>query len=131
MSTYNRTTLANIPVLEEKYPNVTASDLATPKLLLKNLGINLSADLPLQFRLYAIVVCCWIVTYYLCVELQKEWSDNLELRRNYYLEADHHRKHKERIQREIDCSDDMGRKRDTWVPNPDHPATVPNIGLCK
>ena len=119
-------------MLAEIYPNVTISDIAHLKLLFHNLGINLSADLPLQFRLYAIVWCFWIVIYYLCYEIGNEWYDNLELRRYYYLEANHFKKSKKWIRRmRKHGNEELYVTRDPWIPNPDYPATVPSIGLCK
>ena len=101
----------------------------TPGTLFEKLNVNLTAEIHIQLRLYAIVICCWIVTYFLCVEIEKEWKDNLALRREYYFEADHFgqemnkrdQKHAEKV--------DYISKRDPWVPNPEERDTVVSIQL--
>jgi len=94
--TFNRTTLANIPPLHENNHNITTEDLLAPATFFEKLNVNLSAEIPTQFRLYLIVICSWVVTYFLCIEIKKEWKDNLALRRKYYFEADYFKQEKKK-----------------------------------
>jgi len=129
LSTFNRTTLANIPPLHENHHNITTDDMFTPDILFQKLFVNLKSEMPIQARLYAIVLCSWIVTYFMCFEISKEWKDNLLLRRKYYFEADHYKKEKDGRQTKYPDKVDYISKRDPWVPNPEGYHTVPNIGL--
>jgi hypothetical protein len=80
LTDYQRLTLANIPMLE---PAETDSFQ----------DILYSFFLPVHggdlARLYAVVFCAWIVTWYALQQLQVEWGEVLAMRRVYYLEADH------------------------------------------
>jgi hypothetical protein len=51
---------------------------------------DLSAELiGFSGRLYAVVLCSWLITWYACMELKQEWIDILAMRRVYFLEYDH------------------------------------------
>ena len=121
--------MANIPPLHENNHNITAEDILTPEVLFQKLIVNLKAEMPIQARLYAIVLCSWIVTYFLCFEISKEWKDNLLLRRKYYFEADHYKKEMDKQEKRILEKVDYISKRDPWVPDPEEDHTVANIGL--
>ena len=108
-----------------------------------------------MLRLYAICICTWIIYYFALQNIKKEWSENLVLRRVYYLEADHYGKRQSELDKTIylprheddeDSDDEMdikkrrainkkGRKtkkyknRQPWIPDPEHRDTVPNIEL--
>ena len=129
MNSYNRTTLANIPPLHKNNHNITTEDILTPQTLFEKLHVNLTAEMPIQLRLYAIVICSWIVTYFLCIEIEEEWKDNLALRRRFYFEADHYDQEKKKRDQKLTEKVDYISKRDPWVPNPEERDTVVNIGL--
>ena len=114
-------------------PFITPKDLVHPKIFAANVITNLSSDFRIQSRLYAIVLCAWIVTYYLCVELANEWKDILKLRRKYYFEADHYQDRMKQVRKNeedsrLESAFDLGN-RDPWIPHPEHRNTVSNIGL--
>ena len=85
-------------------------------------------------RMYAVVFCSWIVTFYTLYQLKMEWVDLLAIRRVYYLEADHYGDRAEELERiENDAKDTeedpLIAKRSVWVPHPEQRDTVPNIEL--
>ena len=67
LTRYERLTLANVPALNQAH-------------------LWDSTHHMVNFRLYLIVVCTYVVAWYTCYELQKEWVDLLAMRRVYYLE---------------------------------------------
>ena len=72
LTNYERTTLANVPVVDHanwKESVVTPQD-----------GI--------LWRLYLITGCFWVFAAYLCHQLKQEWVQILAMRRVYYLEYD-------------------------------------------
>ena len=77
---YQQLTLANIPTLTQVKVPENTGDLLLNFVLPNHDG--------LLARLYMIVFCAWIVTWYAMRGLAKEWVDVLALRRVYYLEAD-------------------------------------------
>jgi Late exocytosis, associated with Golgi transport len=93
----------------------------------------------LSLRLYAAVLCSWIVTCYACVELRQEWRDILAMRRFHYLERDHWRSQNQeendvRSIRPQQGSTDGNESnylhdRDPWIPNPEYRDTPPSIAL--
>jgi len=60
-------TLANVPPLNEAHVWDTSGNM-------------------IDARLYGVVICTYIVAWYTCYELHKEWIDLLAMRRIYYLE---------------------------------------------
>jgi len=50
-------------------------------------------------RLYVVVFCSWIVTWYACHELKQEWVDILAMRRYYFLERDHWKRQRDNLTR--------------------------------
>ena len=80
LTDYQRLTLANIPALDPP-PTDEFGDILKSFFLPVHDG--------LLARLYAVVICAWIVSWYALRELQYEWSEVLAMRRVYYLEADH------------------------------------------
>jgi hypothetical protein len=111
------------------------------------------------FRLYAISICTWFITYYTLKSVQREWRENLVLRRVYYLEADHYGNRQSELDKTIynphaDDTDDESedsdgdissrrainkgqqpkrrakyKRRQPWIPHPEHRDTIPNIEL--
>jgi len=57
-----------------------------------------SSEALVMLRLYIVVLCTYVVCWYTCYELQKEWIDLLALRRVYYLEYDHWKGRREELQ---------------------------------
>ena len=45
---------------------------------------------PTLVRLYVIALCTWYITYFALKNIERDWKENLVLRRVYYLEADHY-----------------------------------------
>ena len=81
LTTYQRTTLANIPSVTN-----TTEDITFSLEKLRNtpwFGYPYSRTL---VRLYIIAICSWIVYVYTCKLLYKEWQEVLALRRVYYLQ---------------------------------------------
>ena len=73
MTDYDHTTLSNI--------------IVDPEVAAEFLGLSA--------RLYAVVLCAWIMTAYACYELKQEWIDILAMRRHYFLERDHWKGHQD------------------------------------
>ena len=116
LTDYERTTLKNIPPL-------TYADADDP---LKNIGVD--AGFIERFiaafkhsaantiwglayrrnlgRLYGIVLCSWIITWYAIRVIGREWIDALALRRVYYLENDHWEDRKEELSETLLRDDD-------------------------
>eukprot|EP00980_Cylindrotheca_fusiformis_P028826 scaffold22653_cov119-Cylindrotheca_fusiformis.AAC.7 len=120
LTDYQKLTLANIPTLN---PDDSSS-------LLRHIDIQEREYLG---RLYGVVLCAWIVTWYALSQLQMEWIDVLAMRRVYYLEANHYEDRKEELET---IAEDAGTedeayiaKRAVWVPHPELRDTVPNIEL--
>jgi len=67
LTLYERMTLANVPPLNEAHVWDTSGNM-------------------IDARLYGVVICTYIVAWYTCYELHKEWIDLLAMRRIYYLE---------------------------------------------
>jgi hypothetical protein len=120
LTDYQRLTLANIPILDpDESPSLSRYFDVREK---EYLG-----------RMYAVVLCAWIVTWYAQSQLHLEWLDILAMRRVYYLEADHWG---DRVV-ELETIAEAKRKEDeaniakraVWVPHPELRDTVPNIEL--
>lgn len=45
---------------------------------------------PALLRLYVIAICTWYIAYYVLKNVERDWKENLVLRRVYYLESDHY-----------------------------------------
>ena len=140
LTNYDRTTLANIPALEEN--NDT------------RFGVTFGA---LIGRMYGIAFCTWIITIYACYALRNEWIELLAMRRAYYLEEDVWDSRKEELKETLLKDDDSvdeqapsplnrdppkrkgktsgtrkkndHRKREPWIPHPEQRDTVPNVSL--
>eukprot|EP00586_Coscinodiscus_wailesii_P007726 CAMPEP_0172520824 /NCGR_PEP_ID=MMETSP1066-20121228/292223_1 /TAXON_ID=671091 /ORGANISM="Coscinodiscus wailesii, Strain CCMP2513" /LENGTH=1048 /DNA_ID=CAMNT_0013303637 /DNA_START=568 /DNA_END=3711 /DNA_ORIENTATION=- len=96
---YDRTTLVNIPNITHTYssnetkPSSTRSETTPSQFVTSFTQVFWNEDpanLNALVRLYTIVACSFIVTYYMCHQISHEWRDALGLRRAFYLEADHH-----------------------------------------
>lgn len=120
LTTYERTTLLNIPSL----------NFNSQTFLNRN-------DSALLGRLYAVVFCFWIVYFYACYQLRKEWVEILAMRRVYYLEFDHWADRKEELMATLlsaEMDDDYENEerlnhREPWIQHPEQRDTVPNISL--
>jgi hypothetical protein len=120
LTTYERTTLLNIPSL-----NLHQQSL---------LGRNDSAMLG---RLYAVVLSFWVVYFYACYQLRKEWVEILAMRRVYYLEFNHWEGRKDELMATVlsaELDDDFENEerlmhREPWIQHPEQRDTVPNISL--
>jgi hypothetical protein len=136
LTNYERTTLANIPALND-------------------VGDNLDPRPGILGRLYGIVFCFWVICFYACTILRREWIEMVALRRVYYLEFNHWRERKhelhntllkdledgerysdddmsgdhEKIKKVPKKEDDPLKNRDPWIPHPEQRETVPNIAL--
>eukprot|EP00934_Nitzschia_sp_Nitz4_P000795 Nitzschia sp. Nitz4//scaffold32_size149145//19447//26119//NITZ4_002866-RA/size149145-augustus-gene-0.25-mRNA-1//1//CDS//3329548030//795//frame0 len=146
LTDYQRLTLASVPRLQPR-------DVSTLWEVIQDWFLpNHDGDMA---RLYAVVLCGWIICSYALRELQVEWGDVLAMRRVYYLEADHWadrseelactllREEREKSQRETETqqhqhtetteseSEDNSyvKDRSPWVPHPEQRDTVPNIEL--
>jgi hypothetical protein len=131
LTNYDRTTLANIPALEE--------------------GVTFGS---LVGRMYGIALCTWVITMYACYLVRIEWIELLAMRRAYYLEAnvweDRKDELRETLLKDDDSEDEQapsplnrnnrdikrsstgeGRKgkRPPWIPHPEQRDTVPNVAL--
>jgi len=99
LSDYERTTMANIPPLSSTSSYTTDPEererylsFTTPHLkFIDTLANAVWGGYPyvhILVRLYSIVLCSWLVFWYTCSTLKKEWKEALALRRVYYLEND-------------------------------------------
>jgi len=139
MTNFEKTTLAAIPQIIPRSDKIFATTIAPSSLLT---------------RFYTIVLVAWLLYLYIIRLLQREWIENLALRRVYYLEADHWG-HRIDDSRQVEFSDSESddsmddtiqkgnqqqRKknkrninyrnyRDPWIPHPEMPETVANIEL--
>ena len=116
LTDYERTTLKNIPPLtyadaDDPLKNISddagfierfiaafkhsAANTIWGSAYKKNLG-----------RLYGIVLCSWIITWYAIRVIGREWIDALALRRVYYLENDHWEDRKEELSETLLRDDD-------------------------
>lgn len=118
LTRYDQFTLANVPSLHE----VHAWDDNAPVV---------------TFRLYLVVVCTYVVCWFVCWELHKEWIDLLAMRRVYYLEYDHWAGRKKELQatmllhqdeKENDDNPHL-QQREAWIPHPEQRDTPPAIEL--
>ena len=153
LTNYGRTTIANIPYNGES-KNLIES-LTTKHIFTEEFWTNVGRNQLL--RLYAICICTWIICYFTLKNIKKEWSENLVLRRVYYLEADHYGNRQSELDKTVylprnednddDDSDDeidikkrrdinksggkssKYKRRQPWIPDPEHRDTVPNIEL--
>ena len=103
-------------------------------------------------RLYVIAFCTWYITYFVLRNIERDWKENLVLRRVYYLESDHYGSrqvelaktlYKEREGEEAPNGGGIGspknmeeasnvntrKHRNPWIPNPEQRDTVPSIEL--
>mmetsp|Transcript_8864 Transcript_8864/g.18772 ORF Transcript_8864/g.18772 Transcript_8864/m.18772 type:complete len:991 (+) Transcript_8864:58-3030(+) len=99
LTDYERTTLKNIPPLtyadaDDPLNNISDDAGFIERLIaaFKHSAANTiwgSAYRRNLGRLYGIVLCSWIITWYAIRIIGREWIDSLALRRVYYLENDH------------------------------------------
>ena len=135
LSNYEKTTLNNIPSLKDLSGSVDGISL--------NDSIVGGTFTFILGRLYAIVFCSWIVTWYSIRLIRLGWVDALAMRRVYYLEGNHWEDRKvelaETLLKDESDSDDESlqrkkraqkvEKRDPWIPHPEQRDTVPNVEL--
>lgn len=139
MTNYEKTTLAAIPQIIPRSNDIFATTIAPSTLLA---------------RFYTIVLVAWLLYFYTMRLIQREWIENLALRRVYYLEADHWKLRSEDLRdakfsdSDSDSEAPVGEKqslqqnrthgtrklnyrnnRDPWIPHPEMRETVPNIEL--
>lgn len=140
LTNYDRTTLANIPALEDGGDKFWGGSFGS-----------------LLGRMYGIAFVTWIITIYTCYLLRNEWIELLAMRRAYFLEADvwNSRKDelKETLLKDDDSVDEQApsplnrdshqhkakkkssrkkdpvRRRPPWIPHPEQRDTVPNVSL--
>ena len=87
MTNYARTTLANIPASVSHHTNSASGTYEEIPVLFRPF-FTYEWGGASSNRLYGIVLCAWIIYYYTCSLLKKEWKEALALRRVYYLEND-------------------------------------------
>ena len=135
LSNYEKTTLNNIPSLKDLSGSVDGISL--------NDSIVGGTFTFILGRLYAIVFCSWIVTWYSIRLIRLGWVDALAMRRVYYLEGNHWEDRKvelaETLLKDESDSDDESlqrkkraqkvEKRYPWIPHPEQRDTVPNVDL--
>eukprot|EP00985_Skeletonema_marinoi_P030547 scaffold32567_cov143-Skeletonema_marinoi.AAC.7 len=151
LTNYGRTTIANIPFSAEG----DSWMISLSKIFEKDFW-NTNKPFQDMMRLYVISVCTWFICYFALKNIKKEWSENLVLRRVYYLEADHYGKRQTELDKTIylprqedsdeDSDDEMDikkrrainkkggksskyKRRQPWIPDGEHRETVPNIEL--
>jgi len=169
LTNYGRTTIANIMYTAESSDYSDSSGTTTGGILTLDkrkfqfFSKVFWADhsLPHLIRLYLIALCTWLITYYTLKNIQREWRENLVLRRVYYLEADHYGNRQAELDKTVylphdddtdeesdDEDDEMDlrrrravnkgipsnkqpkyKKRNPWIPHPEHRDTIPNIEL--
>jgi hypothetical protein len=106
LTDYQVTTLANIPELKAS----------------ENLRSMIYFNEWITARLYAIVLCTWVVYFVACFFINLEWRTLLALRRVYYLEKDHWGERRRELEDSLLRSreDIEGNKamsiRDPWIP---------------
>ncbi|CAB9496984.1 expressed unknown protein [Seminavis robusta] len=119
LTSYDRLTLTNVPPVNE----ATAFE---------------ASQVGVYVRLYIIVLCSYVVCWFTCYELHKEWIDLLAMRRVYYLEYDHWQGRREELKAtmaDVDQSKHHNsqnphlHEREVWIPHPEQRDTPPNIGL--
>eukprot|EP00547_Thalassionema_nitzschioides_P003598 CAMPEP_0194208912 /NCGR_PEP_ID=MMETSP0156-20130528/7215_1 /TAXON_ID=33649 /ORGANISM="Thalassionema nitzschioides, Strain L26-B" /LENGTH=1137 /DNA_ID=CAMNT_0038935977 /DNA_START=263 /DNA_END=3676 /DNA_ORIENTATION=- len=122
ITNYDLTTLANIP------------DLAKSEEILDHV-FTLSRGAILG-RLYGIVLCTWLISYYACKCMRNEWEIMIALRRVYYLEKDHWSERRKELENSLllskeddDEEERLLLKRDPWIPHPEQRETTVNVGL--
>lgn len=104
LTNYERTTLANVPAINRRSSD---DNLTTEMVGSTNDGI--------LWRLYAIVVCFWIVGYHLCHLLHAEWVQVLAMRRVFYLEYDVWGKRREELKQTLLYEEIAAQKRENLV----------------
>lgn len=78
--------------------NLTAQEGTVGNVALTNYGRTTIANIfnnnnitdPALLRLYVIAFCTWYITYFALRNIERDWKENLVLRRVYYLESDHY-----------------------------------------
>lgn len=143
--------------LQDHCTNLTNYDRTTLAHIVPEADITSTEVIGLSVRLYAVVFCSWIVTWYACCELKQEWVDILAMRRYYFLEADHwkdrqvdfektvmsnsqqalfpdsaprKRRRRRRLKKcHFNQEQDYVRDRDPWIPHPELRDTPPAIAL--
>ena len=103
LTRYERLTLANVPPLHQAHAWDSSQHMIT-------------------FRLYLIVVCTYVVAWYTCYELQKEWVDLLAMRRVYYLETNLWKERREELKATMlyqDKRNNSGSSSDDGIVNPE------------
>ena len=116
LTDYERTTLKNIPPLtyadaDDPLKNVSDDAGFIERFIaaFKHSAANTiwgSAYRRNLGRLYGIVLCSWIITWYAIRVINREWIDALALRRVYYLENDHWEDRKEELSETLLRDDD-------------------------
>ena len=150
LTNYGRTTIANI-VNNMESSGGSSNSSGTADIFST---IFWAGDL----RLYAIALCTWYITYFALRNIERDWRENLVLRRVYYLESDHYGNRQSelaktvyRLRAEGTDDDEIGspegyndvvrrkggtvvstgkeKHRNPWIPNPEYRDTVPSIEL--
>lgn len=151
LTNYGRTTIANIP-----YNAQSKSILASFSKHFFDRDFWTNSTFQHLIRLYTIGVCTWFIYYFALKNIKREWTENLVLRRVYYLESDHYGNRESELgktvnlPREKDSDEDSDdetdlkkrrainksgrnvrnyKQRQPWIPDPEHRDTVPNIEL--
>lgn len=151
LTNYGRTTIANIP-----YNAQSKSILASFSKGFFDRDFWTNSTFQDLIRLYTIGVCTWFIYYIALKNIKREWTENLVLRRVYYLESDHYGNRQSELGKTVnlprekdsdeDSDDEMDLKkrrainksgrnvrnykqRQPWIPDPEHRDTVPNIEL--
>jgi len=116
LTDYERTTLKNIPPLtyadaDDPLKNVSDNAGFIEKFIaaFKHSAANTiwgSAYKRNLGRLYGVVLCSWIITWYAIRVIGREWIDALALRRVYYLENEHWEDRKEELSETLLRDDD-------------------------
>ena len=81
-------------------------------------------------RLYGVVLCSWIITWYAIRVIGREWIDALALRRVYYLETDHWDDRKEDLSLTLLRDDDSDEDDDEYDEYDDDERDRTLCGMC-
>jgi len=159
ITTYEMTTLMNIPLVKHPNGNNLLADSLT---VIGKSTYKLNEYYTEYYRFYVVVIVSWIIIVYTMRLLSKEWVDALALRRVYYLESSHFENRREELEETAEYLDDSSsdeessdvgwrrkinkslnkrekrypkrkprrkRVRQPWIPHPEQRETVPNIEL--
>ena len=137
LTNYGRTTIANLVYID------TETTSNSPFSSWFWAGQNV----PTLIRLYVYALCTWYITWFVLKNIERDWRENLVLRRVYYLEADHYGNRQNELggtvyrpeaEGDAAAGDDgegnvvstgKHKHRNPWIPNPEHRDTVPSIEL--